>query len=57
MDDLTPAELLLALDADDGKTQRVPMGGANMSAGEIEAYARAWRAMTPRQRLSRTRES
>lgn len=54
MDDLTPSELLLALDKPDPE-KHVPHGGRNMSAAEIEEYARAWRAMTPKQRLERAR--
>lgn len=51
---MTPAELALALD-DDLETPRPPHGGDSMQPHEVEAYARAWRAMTPRDRLERAR--
>jgi hypothetical protein len=55
VDELTPSELALALD-DDLETRRAPHGGGAMSPAELEAYARAWRAMTPAERLARARE-
>ena len=53
---MTPAELALALDDDIEKT-RPPHGGADMSVAEVEAYAKAWRSLTPRQRLERAKEA
>lgn len=52
---MTPAELSLCLD-DNIEEERPPMGGAAMSAVEIEEYARRWRALTPQERLTKIRE-
>lgn len=54
VDELTLAEVSLALDADDDEARPIG-GGRQLATHEVEEYARRWRSMTPRERIAHAR--